>query len=62
MDMDRLSEFLTVCEAGSFKAAAARLGVAPNVLSTRFRTLERSMGAQLSRRNALPQMTPLLRA
>lgn len=52
MDMDRLSEFLTVCEAGSFKAAAARLGVAPNVLSTRFRTLERSMGAQLSRRNA----------
>lgn len=52
MDLDRLSEFLVIAEEGSFKRAAARLGVAPNVLSTRFRGFEQSLGAELFERDA----------
>lgn len=52
MDLDRLSEFLVIAEEDSFKRAAARLGVAPNVLSTRFRGFEQSLGAELFERDA----------
>ena len=52
MDLDRLSEFIIIAEEGSFKSAAARLGVAPNVLSTRFRGFEQSLGAELFERDA----------
>lgn len=52
MDLDRLSEFIIIAEEGSFKSAAARLGVAPNVLSTRFRSFEQSLGAELFERDA----------
>lgn len=50
MDLDRLQEFLIVAEEKSFKKAAARLGLAPNVLSTRMRSFENSMNARLIRR------------
>ena len=52
MEMQRLSEFYTIKQEGSIKAAAEKLGVAPNVLSTRLRAFERSMGAQLLRRSS----------
>lgn len=50
MDLNRLQEFMIVAEEKSFKKAAARLGVAPNVLSTRIRTFEDSLHTQLIRR------------
>ena len=52
MDLERLSDFVLLSEEGSFKAAAARLKLAPNVLSTRFRTFEKSLGTELLVRNA----------
>lgn len=52
MDLDRLSEFMIIAEEKSFKSAAARLGVVPNVLSTRFRGFEQSLGAELFERDA----------
>lgn len=52
MDMDRLSEFLIIAEERSFKTAAKRLGVAPNVLSTRFGAFEKSLGTALFDRSA----------
>ena len=47
MDLDRLQEFMIIAEEKSFKKAAKRLGIAPNVLSTRMRTFEQSMNKQL---------------
>lgn len=52
MDLDRLSDFLVLAEEGSFKQAALRLQVAPNVLSTRFAAFERSLGVSLIERSA----------
>ena len=52
MDLDRLYEFTVIAEEGSFKSAAERLNVAPNVLSTRFRGFENSVGTTLIQRNA----------
>ena len=52
MDTDRLREFKVIADSGSFKEAASRLGVAPNVLSTRFRAFENSLGTTLIHRNA----------
>lgn len=50
MDFNRLQEFMIVAEEKSFKTAAARLGIAPNVLSTRIRSFENSLNTQLIRR------------
>lgn len=50
MDLDRLQEFMVVAEEKSFKKAAERLGLAPNVLSTRIRNFEDSLNTQLIRR------------
>ena len=52
MDLDRLSEFLVIVCRGSVKIAANELGIAPNVLSTRLKAFERSLGVDLIRRNA----------
>lgn len=52
MDLDRLSEFLMIAEEKSIKGAASRLGVAPNVLSTRLKSFEWSLGTELFDRNA----------
>lgn len=50
MDLDRLREFIVVAEEKSFKKAAERLQLAPNVLSTRMRGFEDSLNTQLIRR------------
>lgn len=50
MDLDRLQEFMIVTEEKSFKKAAERLDIAPNVLSTRMRNFESSLNTQLFRR------------
>lgn len=50
MDLDKLQEFLIVAEEKSFKKAAARLNLAPNVLSTRIHIFEDSLNTQLIRR------------
>ena len=52
MDLERLSEFVVLTEEGSFKQAAKRLQMAPNVLSTRFAAFERSLGMKLIERDA----------
>lgn len=50
MDFDNLHDFLITAEEKSFSKAAARLGVAPNVLSTRIRNFEASLNTRLIRR------------
>lgn len=50
MDLKRLQEFVIVSEEGSFKKAADRLGIAPNVLSTRMHMFEKSLNTQLLKR------------
>ncbi|MDE7333585.1 MAG: LysR family transcriptional regulator [Lachnospiraceae bacterium] len=50
MDLGKLQEFLIVAEEKSFKKAAERLNVAPNVLSTRMHIFEDSLNTQLIRR------------
>ena len=52
MDFNRLSEFLVLASAGSVKSAAEKLGIPSNVLSTRLRGFEHSLGTVLIRRNA----------
>lgn len=47
MDLDRLKEFIIIAEEKSFKKAAARLGIPPNVPSTRMRCFENSLNTQL---------------
>lgn len=47
MDFNRLQEFIIVSEEKSFKKAAEKLGLAPNVLSTRIHSLENSLNAKL---------------
>jgi DNA-binding transcriptional LysR family regulator len=51
MDIERLREFLTIVNEGSFRRAAEKLQVSPSVLSARFQGFERSMGAVLLKRN-----------
>ena len=51
MDIERLREFLTIVNEGSFRRAAEKLQVSPSVLSARFQGFERSMGAVLLERN-----------
>ena len=50
MDLDKLKEFLIVAEEKSYKKAADRLSLAPNVLSTRMHLFEESLKTQLIRR------------
>lgn len=50
MDLTRLREFKVIAEEKSFKKAALRLGIAPNVLSTRMRSFEDSLNTRLIRR------------
>lgn len=47
MDLNYLREFVLIAGETSFQSAAKKLGVAPNVLSTRFHTFEKSLGATL---------------
>lgn len=52
MDLDRVREFLVIAEEKSFKKAANRLNIAPNVLSARYQTFENSLETKLLIRNA----------
>lgn len=52
MDLERVREFLVIAEEKSFKKAAERLQVAPNVLSARFQAFENSLETTLLIRNA----------
>lgn len=52
MDLERVKEFLIIAEEKSFKKAAERLHIAPNVLSSRYRTFENSLGTKLLIRDA----------
>ncbi len=51
MDIERLREFLTITEEGSFHKAAGKLQLSPSVLSARFQAFERSLGTVLLKRN-----------
>ena len=44
MDLERLKEFTLIAEEKSFKTAAERMNLAPNVLSTRFSDFEKKLG------------------
>lgn len=50
MDLNRLQEFMVIAKEKSFKKAAAQLGIAPNVLSTRMHSFEDSLNTRLIRR------------
>jgi DNA-binding transcriptional LysR family regulator len=50
MELRQLEHFVAVAEEGVFARAAVRCQVAPSVLSTSIRSLERDLGAQLFRR------------
>lgn len=52
MDLERMREFLVIAEEKSFKKAAERLGIAPNVLSSRYQSFENSLETTLLIRNA----------
>lgn len=52
MDLERVREFLVIAEEKSFKKAAERLGIAPNVLSARYQTFENTLETTLLIRNA----------
>ena len=49
-DLRVLESFLRTVEAGSFSAAASRLGVTPAAVSKHVAKLERSLGTRLFRR------------
>lgn len=51
MNLTRLEAFLTVCELGSFTAAAERLGLTKSAVSQHVGTLERELGVQLLHRS-----------
>ena len=52
MDPKLLRAFLYAAEEGSIAGAARRLGLSPNAVSSRIRTLERRLGVRLLRRSA----------
>lgn len=52
MDLERMREFLVIVEEKSFKKAAERLHIAPNVLSARYQNFENSLETTLLIRNA----------
>jgi DNA-binding transcriptional LysR family regulator len=45
---DGLSEFLAIAQRGSFRGAAAELGVTPGAISQALQTLERRLGYRSS--------------
>jgi len=51
MNLTRLEAFLTVCDVGSFTAAAERLGLTKSAISQHVGTLERELGVQLLHRS-----------
>ncbi|MGF6990680.1 DNA-binding transcriptional LysR family regulator [Lachnospiraceae bacterium PM6-15] len=52
MNLDRLHEFVTIVQEGSFRKAANLLGLAPSVLSARFQIFESDLNRQLLLRNS----------
>ncbi len=50
INLERLSVFVTVAEAGSFTAAADRLGLAKSAVSQHIARLEQDLGVQLLQR------------
>lgn len=50
LDLNLLIKFITVCDTGSFTAAAEQLDVAKSILSEHITRLERDLGVQLLRR------------
>lgn len=51
MNLTRLEAFLTVCDLGSFTAAAERLALTKSAVSQHVSTLERELGVQLLHRS-----------
>lgn len=51
MNLTRLEAFLTVCDVGSFTAAAERLAITKSAVSQHVSTLERELGVQLLHRS-----------
>lgn len=51
MNLTRLEAFLTVCDLGSFTAAAERLALTKSAISQHVSTLERELGVQLLHRS-----------
>lgn len=51
MNLSRLEAFLTVCDLGSFTAAAERLALTKSAVSQHVSTLERELGVQLLHRS-----------
>lgn len=51
MNLTRLEAFLTVCDVGSFTAAAERLALTKSAVSQHVSTLERELGVQLLHRS-----------
>ncbi len=51
MNLTRLEAFVTVCDAGSFTAAAERLALTKSAVSQHVSTLERELGVQLLHRS-----------
>lgn len=52
MDFDRMREFQTIAQTGSFRKAAEELGISPSVLSARFQAFERSLNTELFTRTS----------
>lgn len=52
MDLQRVSEFITIVKEGSFKNAAEKLSISQSVLSERFRVFERSLNTTLIERGS----------
>lgn len=52
MDIQRLDEFCTLVQCGSFRAAAESLGISPALLSNHIGLLEKRVGARLLERSA----------
>lgn len=51
LDLNQLHKFITVCDAGSFTAAAEQLGIAKSILSEHITRLEQDLGVQLLARS-----------
>lgn len=47
MELERLSEFLQICNTGTIKEAAKQIGISPATLSARLSGFERQMGTKL---------------
>lgn len=52
MDIERIEEFTTLAQCGSYKSAAKMLGISPALLSNHISLLEKKLGAVLLERNS----------